>query len=229
MKLLALDTATEQCSAALWHDGVVQVREAPRGGAASEQILCLIGELLAESGAALGSLDAIAFGRGPGAFTGVRLATGVAQGLAFAAGLPVLPVSDLGALALQAFRRDGAPPRALICQDARMGEVYWASFACSGAIPTLIGREAVGAPSSVSLPVPWQGERWCGAGSGFQAHTALGALPGSDPGQIWPSLRPHAREIAAIAAALGLAHAVPAEQALPVYLRDEVAAVSSRN
>jgi tRNA threonylcarbamoyladenosine biosynthesis protein TsaB len=229
VKLLALDTATERCSAALWLDGEVLVREASRTGAASEQILCLIEELLAESGAPLATLDAIAFGRGPGAFTGVRLATGVAQGLAFAAGLPLLPVSDLGALALQAFRRDGAADRALICQDARMGEVYWASFVRSGAVPGLVGREAIGPPSAVSLQSSWQGERWCGAGSGFQAHPALAALPGNDPVHLWPSLRPHAREIAAIAAAQGLSQAVSAEQALPVYLRDEVAAVPSRN
>jgi tRNA threonylcarbamoyladenosine biosynthesis protein TsaB len=229
MKLLALDTATERCSAALWHDGEVLAREAPRAGAASEQILCLIEQLLAESGAGLAALDAIAFGRGPGAFTGVRLATGVAQGLAFAAGLPVLPVSDLGALALLAFRQPGTAGRALICQDARMGEVYWASFVRAGALPGLVGREAVGAPSQVCLPASWQGERWCGAGSGFEAHPALGELAGTAAGPIWPSLRPHAREIAAMAAAQGLAPAVSAEHALPVYLRDEVAAVPSRN
>ncbi|HXN09823.1 MAG TPA: hypothetical protein VN859_01165, partial [Steroidobacteraceae bacterium] len=121
---------------------------------------------------------------------------------------------------------------ALICQDARMGEVYWACFVYSGALPGQVGqvgREAVGAPAAVSLPAPWRGERWCGAGSGFQAHAQLAALPGSDPGLVWPSLRPHAREIAALAAAVGLAHAVSAEQALPVYLRDEVATVPSRN
>jgi tRNA threonylcarbamoyladenosine biosynthesis protein TsaB len=229
MKLLALDTATERCSAALWLDGAVQVREAPRAGAASEVILCLIDELLAHSGAALATLDAIAFGCGPGAFTGVRLATGVAQGLAFATGLPVLPVSDLGALALQAFRLPGAPDRALICQDARMGEVYWACFAYSGAVPVLLGREAVGAPAAVGLPATSRGEHWCGAGSGFQAHPQLAALPGLDTRLVWPSLRPHAREIAALAAALGLAHAVNAEQALPVYLREQVATLPSQN
>jgi tRNA threonylcarbamoyladenosine biosynthesis protein TsaB len=229
MKLLALDTATERCSAALWLEGTVQTREAPRTGAASELILCLIAELLAESGTVLATLDAIAFGRGPGAFTGVRLAAGVAQGLAFAAGLPVLPVSDLGALALQAFKRDGAPTRALVCQDARMGEVYWACFAYSGMRTTLVGHESIGAPAAVRTPPHWLDERWCGAGSGFEAHTLLAGLPGAEPSLLWPSLRPRALEIAELAATLGLGSAVPPEQGLPVYLRDEVAALPSRN
>src|SRR5208283_533281 len=104
-------------------------------------------ELLADSGIALASLDAIAFGRGPGAFTGVRLAAGVAQGLAFALGLPVLPVSDLRALAQQALKHEQASTRALICQDARMGEVYWACFERFGAVACLTGPEAVGVPA----------------------------------------------------------------------------------
>jgi tRNA threonylcarbamoyladenosine biosynthesis protein TsaB len=227
MKLLALDTATERCSAALWLDGAVRTREAPRASAASEQILCLIQELLHESGIALARLDAIAFGRGPGAFTGVRLATGVAQGLAFAAALPVLPVSDLRALALQAFKREAAPARALVCQDARMGEVYWACFERSGMLLTLLGREAIGVPASVRVPERWHGEPWCAAGSGLQAHAPPVGPAGAAPTVCWPELRPHALEIAELAAAEGLANAVPPEQALPVYLRDEVATLPS--
>jgi tRNA threonylcarbamoyladenosine biosynthesis protein TsaB len=223
MRLIALDAATERCSAALWLDGVVRMREAPRAGAASELILCLIGDLLAESGEALAHLDAIAFGRGPGAFTGVRLAAGVAQGLAFAAGLPVLPVSDLAALAQQALKRAPAPARALVCQDARMGEVYWGCFERLGSVASLTGSEAIGAPAAVRLPLHWAGAPCCGAGSAFEAYALLARLPGIEPSCLWPMLRPHALEIAELAAAEGLARAVPPEQALPVYLRDEVA------
>jgi tRNA threonylcarbamoyladenosine biosynthesis protein TsaB len=275
MRLIALDTATERCSVALWLDGAVQTREVPRAGAASEGILCLIDQLLAESGVALGSLEAVAFGRGPGAFTGVRLAAGVAQGLAFAADLPVLPVSDLKALAQQAFKHHGTPARALVCQDARMGEVYWGCFERLGGSGRYgrharhVGPEAVGPPSSVQLPrawgeracddqsadghargdpawegpasegpasegpasegpawesPAWEGQGCCAAGSGFEAHALLADLPGIDPACLWPALRPRALEIAELAAAAGLAAAVPPEQALPVYLRDDVAA-----
>jgi tRNA threonylcarbamoyladenosine biosynthesis protein TsaB len=229
VRLLALDTATERCSAALWLDGAVGLREAPRAGAASELILCLIEELIAESGAALTSLDAIAFGRGPGAFTGVRLAAGIAQGLAFAAGLPVLPISDLRALAQQALKRAGTPANALVCQDARMGEVYWGCFERLETGASLVGAEAVGAPSSVRLPVQWAARTCCGAGSGFEAYAQLAGLPGIEPACLWPGLRPHALEIAELAAAEGLGRAVSPEQGLPVYLRDEVATQPSPN
>lgn len=229
MRLLALDTATERCSAALWLDGVLSAREAPRSGAASEQILCLIEQLLAESGLALARLDAIAFGRGPGAFTGVRLGAGVAQGLAFAAGLPVVPVSDLRALGQQALKRPGARERVLVCQDARMGEVYWGCCERAGPVAALIGPEAVGAPASVSLPAAWSGGHCCAAGSGFEAYAPLAQLPGIDPECLWPALRPHALEIAELAAVDGPGQWLPPEQGLPVYLRDEVATRASPN
>jgi tRNA threonylcarbamoyladenosine biosynthesis protein TsaB len=229
VRLIALDTATERCSAALWLDGAVRTREAPRAGAASELILCLIEELFAESGVALASLDAIAFGRGPGAFTGVRLAAGIAQGLAFAAGLPVLPISDLRALAQQALKRAGAPAWALACQDARMGEVYWGCFERLGTGAGLVGSEAVGVAASVRLPAHWGGGACCGAGSGFEAYAQLAGLPGIEASCLWPGLRPHALEIAELAAAEGLGQAVSPELGLPVYLRDEVATRPSPN
>ena len=142
MKLLALDTATELCSAALWLDGALLTREATRARGHSELILPMIAELLAESGVALSQLDAIAFGRGPGAFTGVRLAAGIAQGLGFAAGLPLLPISDLRALAAQVLLPDGAVRHALICQDARMEEVYWGCFERPGDEVLTLGGSA---------------------------------------------------------------------------------------
>jgi len=151
MKLLALDTATELCSAALYIDGSCRVREDARPRGSGELILGMVSELLAEAALTLGQLDAIAFGRGPGGFTGVRLAVAVAQGLGFAAGLPLLPVSDLRALARQALMQPGAPPRVLVCQDARMGQVYWACYQSDG--PARAPR-ANGSPKHwISLPV----------------------------------------------------------------------------
>jgi tRNA threonylcarbamoyladenosine biosynthesis protein TsaB len=234
MKLLALDTATDWCSAALWMDGALQWREALRPRGQGQLILPMIEELLAQAGIGLRQLDAIAFGRGPGAFTGVRLALSVAQGLAFSADLPLMPISDLRALAAQALQRAAAPDRVLICQDARMSEVYWGCFQRSGRLADAVGVESVAAPGGVTLPAGWNAASVWGAGSGFTAYRpALRALAGQ-LGDIAEGISPRAQEIAQLAAADGLSTAVPPEQALPVYLRDEVAKVpvvlaSSRN
>lgn len=229
MKLLALDTATELCSAALWLDGALSTREATRARGHSELILPMIAELLAEADVALAQLDAIAFGRGPGAFTGVRLAAGIAQGLGFAADLPLLPISDLRALAAQVLRPDGAVRHALICQDARMDEVYWGCFERPGDEVLTLGPEAVAAPGQVALPFAWAGIQVTGAGSGFEVHAAALASIGGQLAALHPHLRPRAIEIALLAAQDGLAAAVPAEQAQPLYLRDDVAQPSSPN
>ncbi|HKC16093.1 MAG TPA: tRNA (adenosine(37)-N6)-threonylcarbamoyltransferase complex dimerization subunit type 1 TsaB [Steroidobacteraceae bacterium] len=227
MKLLALDTATECCSVALWQDGEVQIRErkAERGHGA--HILNMIDEALATAGWSLGSLDAIAFGRGPGAFTGLRLAASLTQGLAYAAGLPVIPVSDLRALAQQALTIPQPPARTLACLDARMGELYWAGFDCVGGYARAATAEAVAGPEAVIAAARlWlDGRSAAGAGPGYLAHPQLasGFSPPLQP--ILAQLAPHAREIARLAAHDGLALAVPAEQALPVYLRDNVALV----
>jgi tRNA threonylcarbamoyladenosine biosynthesis protein TsaB len=233
VKLLALDTATELCSAALYIDGSCRVREDARPRGSGELILGMVSELLAEAALTLGQLDAIAFGRGPGGFTGVRLAVAVAQGLGFAAGLPLLPVSDLRALARQALMQPGAPPRVLVCQDARMGQVYWACYQSDGPAPGTARErqpEALDFPAGVHLPPEWQGVPVCAAGSGFEAYAAaLRELPGSALAPVFGHLRPRAREIAELAAIDGLASAVAPESAQPVYLRDEVAALPSRS
>jgi tRNA threonylcarbamoyladenosine biosynthesis protein TsaB len=223
VKLLALDTSTELCSAALWLDGSLSAREAIRERGHGELILPMIDELLREADVGLPQLDAIAFGRGPGGFTGVRLAAGVAQGLAFAVGLPLLPVSDLQALAAQALLLPGAPPRALICQDARMSEIYWGCFERVAQAIHLLGAEAVAAPGSVVLPRAWAGQRVCGAGSGFAAYGARLQAACGTLSAVFPEMRPRASEVALLAAQAGLAAALPAEQAQPVYLRDDVA------
>jgi tRNA threonylcarbamoyladenosine biosynthesis protein TsaB len=232
VKLLALDTATELCSAALYINGECRVREDARPRSSGELILGMVAELLAEAGLTLGQLDAVAFGRGPGGFTGVRLAVTVAQGLGFAAGLPLLPVSDLRALARQALIQPGAPDRVLVCQDARMAQVYWACYQ-GGTVPgSLLERrpEALDFPADVSLPPEWSEAAVSAAGSGFEAYAAaLERLPGPALAPIFGHFRPNAREIAALAAIDGLESAVAPETAQPVYLRDEVAALPSRN
>ncbi len=231
MKLLALDTATENCSAALWIDGGLIQREAEVERGHADLILTMVDELLARAGLRLGGLDAIAFGRGPGSFTGVRLAASVTQGLAFGAGLPVVPVSDLLAVAQRALSRmpgtDAAARHILVCNDARMHEVYWGCFqqSADGGPMTPVGSERVSKPSEVKLPETWQGVAVDGAGRGFAAYgEALGASLTGLLGRIDSTLLPGAAEIALLAVREVLeGRTLPPEQAVPVYLRDDVA------
>jgi len=232
VRLLALDTATELCSAALFVDGAITVREAwaPREHAAL--ILPMIEELLRERQLEGSALDAVAFGRGPGAFTGVRLATAVAQGLGYAWGKPLIPISDLAALAARALQEEGTVTRALVCQDARMVEVYWASFERSertGRRLLQCSDEVVSGPDRVMLPESWQREPLpvVGAGSGFETYGALRDRLAARLHALRPAVRPHAREVAVLAAEQGLSVAVPPAQAQPVYLRDRVTSPSS--
>ena len=239
MHLLALDTSTEACSAALGvclpgepERVLTRAAEAPRGHA--ELILPMVESLLAEAGLSLSSLGAIAFARGPGSFTGLRLAAAVTQGLAFGAGLPVLAVSTLRASALQALQRAPSATHVLVCNDARMGEVYVAAFARgAGGLPEPLGPEAVCPPSSVVLPAA--SGVWVGAGHGFRAYPQLAELQQVGLGQgearlglaeIFADVLPQAREVLPLARAEWAAGRLlkPAE-AQPVYLRDDVAKV----
>jgi tRNA threonylcarbamoyladenosine biosynthesis protein TsaB len=218
MKLLALDTSTEACSVALSLDGKVIERfeREPRHG---ERLLLMVQEVLAESGVALTQLDAIAFGRGPGSFTSLRIGAGVVQGLAFGAGLPVVPVSSLAALA-QAVEA----PKVLAAFDARMQQVYWGAYVRgSDGLVTLSGNEIVVDPAQV--PVPPDGD-WKGAGSGWDVyHTVLAQRLGEKVYGWMLQLTPHARQILQLGSAVFAAGgAVAPELALPVYLRDDVAA-----
>ncbi len=226
MKILALDTATENCSAALLVDGALIGREALLARGQSERILPMLQEVLAEGGVSLSGLTAIAFGRGPGAFTGVRLAASITQGLAFGAGVPVIPVSDLRALALRGFGEVPGASRAFVCTDARMGEVYCGAFEHTAGDPAAPATaEAVLAPGRVSLPPPWDtGPGPLLAGSGLAAYPELERSLGRTGCQLLPALWPRAHEIAVLAlreAAAG--RMLPAEAAIPVYLRDDVA------
>lgn len=227
MKILALDTSTEACSAALLIDGEVRERyqEAPREHGAL--ILPMMTELLAEAGITPSQLDALAFGRGPGAFVGVRIATGVAQGIAFAADLPVIPVSSLAALAQGAGRS-----HVYTAIDARMNEVYWGAYVKNvQGVVELLGDERVSPPDQVTAdddshadPAP----QWYGVGSGWGAYAdvlsqRLTNLAGYDA-QRFPS----AKYIAQIAQHdFTQGRCVDPVDALPTYLRNNVAKKSA--
>lgn len=222
MNLLAFETATERCSVALLSDGRLLERSvlAPRRHA--ELALPMASELLAEAGLARAALDGIAVGRGPGAFTGVRLAISLAQGIAYALDRPVLPISTLAALAEQAPR---VADRVLALLDARMGELYVAAFArgANGEL-ALCGPERVATPEQLALP---PAPRWHVVGTGWEAQSErlAAAWPHAVERVIVAEARwPEARDIALLAAPR-LAHGdgVAPEQALPVYLRDKVA------
>jgi tRNA threonylcarbamoyladenosine biosynthesis protein TsaB len=231
MKILAIDTATENCSAALLVDGELTTRETRLERGAAERILPMVEELLRVAAVRLGALDAIAFGRGPGAFTGVRLAASVTQGLAYAAGVAVVPVSDLRALAQRALDR-GAGPRVLVCADARMAEVYWGCFTgdAAGAAQG-VGEEHVGKPQTVELPPDWhRPAEVSAAGSGFAAYPQLRIRLAARLRGIEAELLPRAAEIARLAVAeVRAGRLLPAERAVPVYLRDEVARPAARH
>ena len=224
MRILALDTATETCSAALLLDDRIIVREAAIERGHAQLILPMIDEVLTEAGLSLQELDAIAFGRGPGAFTGVRLAASVAQGLAYGCGLRVVPISDLRAVAQRALDLAPSALHVLVCNDARMQEVYWACFERGPdglAIPT--GEERVGAPATVELPVGWT-KATHGAGRGFAAFPELRTRFGERLAAVHEDLLPRASEIARLAAPeVAAGRTVGPEEAIPVYLRDEVA------
>lgn len=225
MNILALDTATEACSAALWCDGQVvaqRFEQAPRRQA--ELILPFCQAVLDTAGLRPQQLDAIAFGRGPGAFTGVRVAVSVVQGIAFAADLPVLPISTLAAMAYGSGRFQ-AVPQIAVAIDARMGEIYWAGYRRTEAGLEPLMTEQVGAAENVSM-APVAGA-WVGVGTGWGRYRQR--LEQRCPvAECWPEMYPDAVDIAALAAiAWQRGEAVPPEQALPVYLRDRVVAEPS--
>lgn len=221
-RILALETSGGRCGAALLVGSALREREvvAPRGHA--ELLLPMVEQLLAEAGLALGDCDAIAFGRGPGSFTGVRIATSVAQGLAYGAALPLVPVSGLAALARGAWRRSGAT-RVYAALDARMDEVYLAAYelGASGEPCALVEEQLV--PPALAPQV--QGPGWAGIGTGFGAHgAALATRLGGALAHSEPDAEPSAADIAALGAlALARGETVTPRDAAPVYLRDKVA------
>jgi len=222
LKLLALDTSTEACSAALSIDGEITQRYqlAPREH--THLILGMIESLLHDAGLKPSEIDVMSFARGPGSFMGIRVAAGVVQGIAFAHSIPVVPVSTLAALASVAMEETGET-RVLAAIDARMKEVYWGAYqrSESGQVE-LLGKECVTAPDKA--PIPGQGE-WVTAGTGWGSYgdvmkPTLGDRCITSLDECFPS----AAAIAKLAVDLYKnGAAVPAGEAVPVYLRDNVA------
>jgi tRNA threonylcarbamoyladenosine biosynthesis protein TsaB len=216
MWILALETSTDLGSCALWHDGQVVERICPAGRPHSETLLPLVRELLAEAGIGITRLGGIAFGVGPGAFTGLRVACGAAQGLAVAADLPLLPVTSLETLAAAS----GAE-RVLALLDARMGEVYAGRYQRVGDDEwQLDGEIRVAAPADVELPAA---AGWLACGNAPAAYPALAARLEAAGLAVQPAL-PMAATVARLAA-LRAARGEGIDPALaaPLYIRDKVA------
>ena len=220
MRLLALDTSTESCSVALLLDGEVRLRAVMTERSHAELVLPMIEALLADAQLGLADLDGLAFGRGPGAFTGLRIASGVVQGLAYGANLPVAPVSSLAAVA--ELVPAAAGEHVLACNDARMGEVYWGIYRREpdGAIAALT-QESVSAPDRVAADSPPARHA---AGNALARYPELRERLVAAGLQVHDDVFPRADAVARLGArmlAAGLG--VPAGRALPVYVRDDVA------
>ncbi len=223
MNLLALDTSSEGCSAALLTDGelIDRFSVAPRGH--TRLLMPMVRELLAERGLKPAELTALAFACGPGSFTGLRIATGVVQGLAYGLDVPVVPVSSLAAVAQQVLDAGALAEGTgiAVAFDARMDEIYWGCFEVRDGRPVPLGPEQVRAPEAISLPAG--PASWAGAGSGWVFHSRM-------PAQVTQAIAapdttpvPRAREVALLAEqAWQRGETVPAALARPVYLRDEV-------
>lgn len=212
MRFAAIETSTQWCSVALWADGEIASRERVAGNRHSELVLPMLERLFPDGKIVI---DAVAFGAGPGSFTGLRIACALAQGLALARGVPVLGVSSLEALAEESGAR-----RVVACIDARMREVYYAALekvgnAAAGARWREVVPAQCVAPGDVRKP---PGEGWVGCGGGFEAYGDLGFE------RTFPRVHPAAAAIAALAAPrLAAGEGVDAALAAPAYLRDKVA------
>ncbi|MDX7999476.1 tRNA (adenosine(37)-N6)-threonylcarbamoyltransferase complex dimerization subunit type 1 TsaB [Xenorhabdus sp. Reich] len=220
-RILAIDTATEACSVALWNKGAVEAQFEISPREHTQRILPMVQKVLTKSNVSLQELDALAFGRGPGSFTGVRIGVGIAQGLALGAELPMLGVSSLKTMAQGAFRLKEAT-NVLVAIDARMGEVYWGQYTRNS-----LGEwqgdetEAVLKPEQVQAMMSSLSGEWAIAGTGWEAYPQLLDSPltllASD------ITLPYAEDMLPLAVKMwkdGEATAV--EEAEPVYLRNEV-------
>ncbi len=217
MKLLVLDTSTEYCSAALWLEGRVLAFRVLAEQRHSSLLLPMVDELLREAGLTLRQLDGIAYGAGPGSFTGLRIACAVTQGLAFGADLPVVGVSTLESIAQQT----GAG-QVLTVLDARMAEVYWAAYRRDGEGWRAVSEPQLALPESVAVPA---GGEWVGAGNGFAAlGEVLRPRLAAALVRIDDTLMPDAAAMAPLAVrAFERGEGMDAALAAPIYLRDKVA------
>jgi tRNA threonylcarbamoyladenosine biosynthesis protein TsaB len=224
MKLLAIDTATEHCSVAILADGKNWSRGVPTARSHADMILSMIDEVLRTATLTLEQIEGLAFGRGPGSFTGVRIAVSVIQGLALARELQVAAVSNLAAVAQQAATTRELPAGAniLVCMDARMVEVYWAQYrVTANGLVELVGEEQVSPPGLVNVDTA---SLAVGVGTGWRAYPQLlGSYPAL---QIDDSMLPRALEIGQLGMVeFGANRATKAALAQPVYLRDQVVGV----
>ncbi|MDP1592674.1 MAG: tRNA (adenosine(37)-N6)-threonylcarbamoyltransferase complex dimerization subunit type 1 TsaB [Gallionella sp.] len=217
MKVLALETSTEYCSVALWQDGIVLEHCERVGQKHSELLVPMLDAVLQQAGCGIRDVEGIAYGTGPGSFTGVRIACGVTQGLAFGASLPVAGVCTLQALAEASGRQ-----RVIAALDARMGEIYCAAYEKCGNEWAVVCAPCLCKPEEAPV-VPGAG--WFGAGSGFAVFGTVlltrytGQLSGVDAAAV-----PQAAAIASLGAVqLAAGRGVDAAEALPLYLRDKVA------
>ena len=220
MNFAAIETATEWCSVALWRDGEIVSLERRAGPRQGEFVLPMLEQLFKRTRLGMQDLDAVAFGAGPGAFTGLRIACGVAQGLAFARGLPVI-----GICTLEATAEESGATRAFVALDARMHEVYCAAFEKRGMLWHAVLPARCTAPDAVEIP---PGDGWLGCGNGFAEYAARieprlkGVLV-----RIAPDVHPSAVAVARLAAPrLAAGEGVDAAHASPRYIRDKVALTS---
>jgi tRNA threonylcarbamoyladenosine biosynthesis protein TsaB len=225
MNLLAIETSSEFCSVAAGRGDDVFFRHEPAGQRHGELVLPMIDDVLAQAGLALADLEGIAYGAGPGAFTGLRIACGVTQGLALARGLPVAGIGTLLALSEEAAGEAG-DAAVVACIDARMGEVYHAAYRKTHGQWTEMSPPGLYRPAEVPAVA---GSGWIGCGSGFAAHReALAARHAGRLAAIRPELAPTARAVLALAAPrFAAGKGADAATAVPVYLRDKVALKTS--
>lgn len=221
-RILAIDTATEACSVALWNNGEKHAlfEICPREH--TQRILPMVQQILAESGVSLNQLDALAFGRGPGSFTGVRIGIGIAQGLAMGADLPMIGVSTLATMAQGAFRQMGAT-QVLAAIDARMGEVYWGQYQRQNdGVWVGENTEAVFTPERAQQNVMALAGEWASVGTGWGTYPDMAAATPITlvDGQITLPQAEDMLPLALVDFALGKMTAV--ENAQPIYLRNEV-------
>jgi tRNA threonylcarbamoyladenosine biosynthesis protein TsaB len=216
MKILAIETSTDFGTCALLKDGVIDQRICPPGRPHSETLLPLVRDLMGANGMNFAQLDAIAFGAGPGAFTGLRVACGVAQGLAVGAGLPVVPVCGLEAMAATA-----GEPRVLSLLDARMGEVYAAAYERRESGLELQGGMRVGPPATLDLPADGN---WIACGNALAAYPELAGRLHAAGFTLRPGILPQAAAVARLAARrLEQGAGIDPALATPLYVRDKVA------
>jgi tRNA threonylcarbamoyladenosine biosynthesis protein TsaB len=211
MRFAAIETSTEWCSVALCLDGEIRSAERRAGARHSELVLPMLQNLLQQSNTSIGALQAVAFGAGPGAFTGLRIACGLAQGLALARGLPVLGVSTLEAMA-----EECGAQRVVACLDARMREVYYAGLEKQGARWREVIPVQCSAPAAAPKP---PGDGWVGCGNGFAAYPEF-----MDIKDVFPEIHPTAAAVARLAAPrLAAGEGLDAAAAAPLYVREKVA------